>query len=142
MYVLFPALVLLLVSQLPLRQGVGAVLVGAVLVGLLSSMISRDAVSNPVITAELRDEVNLTNLNFMSDVVVKERLATTSATPEQMTEALRINGDARIQALKIGFLLMSALSLLAIMPCSWLPDYKPGEIPGDRAKPGKQLKTA
>jgi MFS family permease len=124
-----------------LAAAVGTAMVGAVLVGLLSSMIIRDAVSNPVITAELRDEVNLTNLNFMSDKVVTERLATTSATPEQLTEALRINGDARIQALKIGFLLMSALSLLAIMPCSWLPDYKPGEIPGDRAKPGK-LKTA
>ena len=87
---------------------------------------------NPVITAELKDEVNLTNLNFMSDVQLKERLGSTIATPEQMDEALRINAEARIRALKIGFLCLSGLALLALLPCRWLPDYKPGEIPSEQ----------
>ena len=42
---------------------------------------------------------------------------------------LRINAEARTRAIKIGFLVLSGLALLAIFPCSWLPDYKPGEIP-------------
>jgi MFS family permease len=116
-----------------LAAAVGTALVGALLVGLLSSMILTNSADNPVISAELKDEVNLTNLNFLSDEQLKDRLASTSATPEQLAEALRINGDARTRSLKIGFLLLSGLALLAIFPCSWLPNYKPGEIPGDAA---------
>lgn len=112
-----------------LAAAVGTATVGALLVALLSSMILAAGADNPVITAELKDEVNLTNLNFMSDVQLKERLADTSATPEQLQEALRINADARTRALKVGFLVLSGLAMLAIFPCSWLPNYKPGEIP-------------
>jgi MFS family permease len=115
-----------------LAAAVGTAVVGALLVGLLSSMIVRNMTDNPVISAELKDEVNLTNLNFFSDNQLKERLAGTSATPEQLAEALRINAEARIRALKTGFLVLSGLALLAIFPCWWLPTYKPGEIPSDQ----------
>ncbi len=112
-----------------LAAAVGTAVVGAVLVGLLSSMIIRNVTENPVISAELKDEVNLTNLNFFNDVQLKERLSNTSATPEQFEEALRINADARTRALKIGFLCLTGLSLLALLPCRWLPAYRPDEIP-------------
>jgi MFS family permease len=112
-----------------LAAAVGTAVVGALLVGLLSSFIIGNLTANPVISAELKDEVNLTNLNFFSDSQLKERLASTSATPEQLAEALRINAEARTRALKIGFLMLSALALVALVPCNWLPDYKPGEIP-------------
>lgn len=117
-----------------LAAAVGTAMVGAVLVGLLSSMIISNAKANPVITDQLISEVNPNNLNFMRDSLVEERMAKTSATPEQITEALSINAEARIRALKIGFMLLSGLSLLAIFPCSWLPDYKPGEIPSGEPK--------
>jgi MFS family permease len=113
-----------------LAAAVGTAVVGALLVGLLSSIILSNLIDNPVISAELKDEVNLTNLNFFSDNQLNERLGGTSATPEQFAEALRINAEARTRALKIGFLALSGLALLALFPCSWLPDYKPGEIPG------------
>src|SRR5262245_31227945 len=113
-----------------LAAAVGTAVVGALLVGLLSTMIIGQFNENPVITAELKDEMNLTNLNFFSDSQLKERLGSTRATPEQLAEALRINAEARIRALKIGFLCLSGLALLALFPCRWLPDYKPGEIPG------------
>jgi uncharacterized membrane protein YqhA len=112
-----------------LAAAVGTALVGATLVGLLSSMIIAGTYDNPVITAELKDQVNLTNLNFLSDVQLKERLANTTATPEELAEALSINSDARTRALKMGFVILSGLALLAIFPCSWLPDYRPGEMP-------------
>ena len=114
-----------------MAAAVGTSLVGALLVGLLSTLIIGNATNNPVITAELKDEVNLTNLNFFSDVQLKERLSQTSATPEQLTEALRINGEARTRALKTGFLVLSGLAILALVPCWWLPPYRPGEIPSD-----------
>jgi MFS family permease len=112
-----------------LAAAVGTAVVGALLVGILSSIIIGNLNENPVITAELKDEMNLTNLNFFSDNQMRERLANTTATPEQFAEALRINAEARIRALKTGFLVLSGLALLAIFPCLWLPQYRPGEIP-------------
>lgn len=114
-----------------LAAAVGTALVGALLVGLLTAFLAGHVTDNPVIGAELKDEVNFTNLNFLSDVQLQEKLGGTSATFEQMDEALRINADARIRALKTGFLVLSGLALLAILPCRWLPTYKPGEIPGE-----------
>jgi hypothetical protein len=37
--------------------------------------------------------------------------------------------ESRLRALKIGFLVLSGMALLALIPCGWLPDYRPGEIP-------------
>jgi MFS family permease len=112
-----------------LAAAVGTAVIGALLVGLLSTIIIGRVTDNPVIVAELKDEMNLTNMNFFSDRQLQERLATTSATPAQVTEALQINGDARTRALRTGFLVLSGLALLALIPCMWLPTYKPGNIP-------------
>jgi hypothetical protein len=112
-----------------LAAAVGTALVGALLVGLLGSIIVGHLADNPVISAELKNEKDLTNLNFFSDTQLKERLANTSATPEQFAAALHINAEARTLALKIGFLLLSGLALLALGPCCWLPNYRPGEVP-------------
>jgi len=111
-----------------LAAAVGTAMVGAMLVGILSSSILTSVADNPVIAAELKDEVNLTNLNFLSDEQLTDRLGGTSATSEQFTEALRINSEARTRALKIGFLVLSGLAIVALFPCRWLPNYKPGEI--------------
>jgi hypothetical protein len=76
-----------------LAAAVGTAVASALLVGLLSSIIISDLGENPVITAELKDEVNLINLNFLSDHQLKERLGGTSATPAQLDEALRRGAD-------------------------------------------------
>lgn len=117
-----------------LAAAVGTAVVGALLVGILAALIVGHVADNPVISAELADQVNLTNLNFLSDEQLKERLAGTTATAEQLAEALAINGAARTRALKIGFLTLCGLALLAIFPCSWLPDYRPGERATGRAR--------
>ncbi|MBB5691651.1 hypothetical protein FHS88_003812 [Roseomonas alkaliterrae] len=57
----------------------------------------------------------------------------TGAAPEQVAEAVRVNTEARLQALKIGLLIMAAVAALAIIPASRLPAYRPGEIPAARA---------
>jgi MFS family permease len=114
-----------------LAAAVGTAMVGTLLIGLLSTMIIDQLNQNPVITAELKDEVDLTALNFMSDIHLVELSRSTSATPAQLDEALRINAEGRVRALKIGFLCLSGLALLALLPCRWLPDYKRGEIPSE-----------
>lgn len=87
--------------------------------------------SNLVITEELRAQVNMDSINFVSNDRLKEVLSATSATPEQVDEAVTINADARLRALKIGFLVMAGLSLIAMIPSGWLPNYRPGQIPKD-----------
>ena len=59
----------------------------------------------------------------------KSRTDTTTATPEQINEAVAVNTEARLLALKIGLLVMAGLALLSIIPAGRLPDYRPGEIP-------------
>ena len=89
----------------------------------------------PVITAEMKAEVDLDSINFLSNDRLKERFeSTTSATPEQIAEAVRINAETRLRALKIGFFVLASMALLAIFPCGWLPDYRPGEVPGGQPK--------
>jgi MFS family permease len=119
-----------------LAAAVGTAVVGAVLVALLSVMVLGNLARNPVLTPDLQAQVSLDNINFISNDRLKEALERTTATPEQVAEAVSVNAEARLRALKIGFLLMTGLSLLALIPCSWLPNYKPEEIPAD-PKPAK-----
>ena len=50
-------------------------------------------------------------------------------TPAQVAEAVRVNTDSRLRALKIGLLIMAGVAMLAIIPAGGLPNYVPGEMP-------------
>ena len=67
---------------------------------------------------------------FISNDQLLNTLAPTSATPEQVKEAVRINIDARLVALKVSFFTLAGLALLAFFPAAGLPGYVRGEIPG------------
>jgi hypothetical protein len=69
-------------------------------------------------------------VRFVSNDRLLETMSRTTATPEQIDAALEINADARIRALKVTFLLLTALGLLAFVPAGRLPDYRPDEVPG------------
>jgi predicted MFS family arabinose efflux permease len=112
-----------------LAAAVGTAVAGALVVGLLSAGVMRSLVDNPVIPAELKEEVDLDNVNFVSNDRLLEVMRQTSATPEQVEEAVRINTEARLRALKIGLLIMAGFALLALIPAGQLPDYRPGEMP-------------
>jgi hypothetical protein len=88
--------------------------------------------ASPVITSELREQLDLDSINFLSNDRLVERLERTTATPEEVTEAVRINESTRLRSLKIAFLALGAVSLLAMFPASRLPHYKPGEVPPER----------
>ena len=116
-----------------LAAAVGTSLMGALLVGVLSSLVHTELTDNPQISREfkhgvLSEEFNLDNINFINNDQLNMRLATTSASPEQVDEAVRINTEARLRSLKTGFLILAGVSLLALAPCSWLPNYRSGGI--------------
>src|SRR5262245_19299961 len=114
-----------------LASAVGTAVMGALVVGVLSAGVLGQVRENPLISSEMKAEVDLNSINFLSNDQLKTRFENTSATPEQIAEAIRINSETRLRALKTGFILLAGLSLLALVPCGWLPDYRPGEIPGE-----------
>ena len=81
------------------------------------------------------------NINFFNNRPVEERLDWTITTPKQVVEAMRINEEARRIALKIAFFACS-VALLAIFPSRQLPDYKPGEVPGNKPEGAGEKKLA
>jgi predicted MFS family arabinose efflux permease len=112
-----------------LAAAVGTAVAGALLVGLLSASVMHRIAATPSLTPGLLAMVDLDSITFVSNAHLEQVIAATAATPEQKVEALRVNSEARLQALKIGLVLMAGLALLAIIPAGRLPGYRPGEIP-------------
>src|SRR5690606_20784796 len=112
-----------------LAAAVGTAVAGALLVGLLSGTVLRAVAENPSLPPALQSQIDRDRITLVCNDRVAEVLARTDATPEEAAEAVRINTEARLLALKIGFLIMAGLALLAILPAGRLPNFRPGEIP-------------
>lgn len=126
-----------------LAAAVGTAVAGAVLVGLLSAFILGSLGQHPELKEQLQSQIDLdNNITFVSNDRLLTALERTSISPAQVQEAVRINEEARLRALKIGLLIMAALSLLAIFPANRLPNYKPGEIPANPPLPRPQREEA
>jgi predicted MFS family arabinose efflux permease len=114
-----------------LATGLGTAFAGVVAVGVLSFIVSTSIAGNPAITDSLLDQLDLDSVNFISNMQLESTLAATSATTEQVAEAVRINEEARLRALKISFLILAAIGLFGIIPALNLPAYNPAEITPD-----------
>ncbi|NMJ43668.1 MFS transporter [Roseomonas sp. JC162] len=112
-----------------LAAGVGTAVAGALLVGLLSAGILYRIAENPQLPPAVISQIDLDSINFVSNDRLLGIMERTGAAPAQVAEAVRVNTEARLQALKIGLLIMAAVAALAIIPASRLPGYRPGEIP-------------
>ncbi len=107
-------------------SALGAAFAGVVAVGVLALLMTT-AFAQSNLPASLEREINFDQIDFVSNDQLKEVLSRTSVAPEQVDEAVAINAGARLRALRATFLLLAALSLLALIPSTRLPDYKPGE---------------
>jgi MFS family permease len=115
-----------------LAAAVGTAVAGALLVGLLSSAVLRSIAENPILPPGLQSQVDLDNITFISNDRLRGALERTTATPEQVSEAVRVNTQARLRALKMGLLIMALLAMLTIIPAGRLPSYRPGELPAEQ----------
>lgn len=124
-----------------LAAGVGTAVAGALLVALLSAGVMRSIAENPRLPAEIQAQLDLDSVNFVSNDRLRDIMARTTASPAQVEEAVAVNTEARLRALKIGLVIMACLAFLTILPASRLPNYRPGEMPaggpptGARAMP-------
>ena len=114
-----------------LATAVGTALATAFVIGILSVGLHANLVHNADIPVELKSEVNLDNLSFISNDQLRSTLASTSATPAQVEEAVLVNTDARLVALKLTFFAFAGFALLAFFPAGALPAYERGEVPAE-----------
>jgi len=112
-----------------LAAGIGTALAGALAVGILSFNVQRSVVDHPALPPELIAQVDLDRANFLSNAQLAEVMTRTTATPDQIAEAMRINVDSRRRALKLSFLLLGGIALLVIVPVGRLPGYVRGGGP-------------
>jgi hypothetical protein len=106
-----------------LATAVGTALAAALLVSLLESSIHYELVHHARLSDSFTAQVDLDSIAFISNDQLHEVLADTSATPEQVAEAVRINTDARLLALKVTFFTLAGCALLAFFPAGALPGY-------------------
>lgn len=111
-----------------LASAVGTAVAGALLVGILTVNVAAALVDHAELPPELVAQVDLDNTNFVSNDRLAEVLAGTDATPEQAAAAIALNEELRLRALKTGLLVYAGVSLLAILPASRLPRYRPHEL--------------
>ena len=121
-----------------LATGLGTALAAVLSVSVLSIIVVNSLVKSPVIKETIIEEqLYLDNIDFISnddlDKILEE--ADFDLTPVQENEIVDINIDARLRALKITFIILASIALLAVVPAGNLPDYKPGEVPADNAHP-------
>jgi predicted MFS family arabinose efflux permease len=124
-----------------LAAAVGTAVAGALLVGLLSAAVLASVAANPKLPLELQSQVDLDSINFISNDRLQRTMESTTASPAQVAEAVRVNTDARLRALKIGLLIMAGIAMLAIFPAQRLPNYIPGDGPV-RSPAGHEKKNA
>ena len=116
-----------------LAAGIGTAVAGALAVGILNVNVQRSLVDNPALPPELIRQIDLDRANFASNERLQDVMASTTATPEQIAEAVRINVDARQRALELSFLLLGGVALLVIVPVGRLPGHVRGRGPGGQA---------
>ncbi|MGN6754340.1 MAG: MFS transporter [Intrasporangium sp.] len=111
-------------------NALGAALVSVVAVGLLGMFLA-SGFSRSGLPPHVRVGGPSAQVDFLTDTELRSAVRATSATPAQVEQAVAINADARLRALRASFLIVGGISLLAIFPAMRLPKYAPGELSAD-----------
>lgn len=105
---------------------VGTALASALVIGMLGVSVQGKLLQSPVISPELKQQINLNNVSFISNDRLRQTLSHTTATPRQVEEAVRINTQGRLHALRICFFALAVLAAIAFFPAAALPDWISG----------------
>lgn len=126
-----------------LATGLGTAFASVLAVTLLGILVLSGLSQSPVLPPEVLEKtLDLDNIDFVSNDQLDEVLEETDLTPVQEAAVIAINIEARLQALKISFLALACVSILAIIPAGGLPGYEPEEIPDDVGQePAKQVNS-
>lgn len=106
-----------------LAAAVGTSVASALVVGVLAAGVMSELADNPYISEYLRSQVDIDKASFIRNDHLQIRLANTSATPEEVAEAVRINTLVRLRSLRICLFTLAVIALFALLPSAALPDY-------------------
>jgi MFS family permease len=117
-----------------LATGLGTAFASVLAVSLLSIIMISNLAESPIITEQVIDEqLSLDSIDFVTNEDLDEFLENeTDLSPQQEAEITDINVLSRLRALKISFLVLAGIAVLAIVPAGGLPDYLPAEIPAEK----------
>ena len=107
-----------------LAAGVGTSLASALVIGVLAGGVRQELASNPEISSELRTQIDLDRIAFVSNDRLRNALSRTIENEQQLTKAVRINTGARLRALKVCFFVLAGVALLALVPSRSLPEFE------------------
>jgi MFS family permease len=110
-----------------MSNALGAAFASVVAVGLLGVFLA-SAFSRSELPSKLQTRALFNNVDFVTNHDLRNALGASGATSEQVDKAVAINEEGRLRALRASFLIVGAISLLAIVPASRLPRYVPGEL--------------
>jgi MFS family permease len=96
-------------------------------VGMLGSFIGAGLKDHPQLPPEVQIEFPLDSVNFVTNDHLADVLASTSATDSQIAEAVTVNEEARLQALKVSMLGLAGIAALAIIPAGRMPGFARNE---------------
>lgn len=111
-----------------LSTAVGTAIAAALVIGVLSVNVMRDIEYYDSISPELIEAVNLDDIDFVSNDRLESILEEYNASPADVEAARSLNETARLSALKVSFLTLAALALLAVVPSFILPGRKLEEL--------------
>lgn len=117
-----------------LSGSAGIAVMTAMAVGLLGGLVTSQAVASPVISSSVLSQVNLDNVNVITNDQLDEVLGETAASPAEVDKSVRIYEDARLRALKITMLVLAGLALLAVVPAGRMPGFSTEDLPGGYPK--------
>ena len=103
----------------------GTALVGAVLIGSLSSAFLGGVSTNAAIPAEVVSQASVTleaGIPFVSDAQLQEGLAKTSLPPETQSAIVDENAAARLVGLRTALAVVALLTVVAIFFARMLPN--------------------
>lgn len=110
---------------------VGIAVASVFAVSILTMSVTAGMSAHDEIPADLQQQIPLDSVNFVTNDQLKDFLGTTSATAAQVDAAVKVNEDARLQALKISLLGLAGIAMLAIVPAGRMPNRLPGDLPED-----------
>jgi MFS family permease len=112
-----------------LAGAVGTAMAAALMVGILGVSLERSVTDNPSLPPRLVNKLDFNNVTFISNDYLVEGIAHLTDTPEQIKEAVRINSEARLRALRLSLFFLAGLAFVVIIPAGGLPNYVLGQVP-------------
>ncbi|HWK52352.1 MAG TPA: hypothetical protein VNR40_20800, partial [Steroidobacter sp.] len=95
---------------------IGAAIAGALVIGVLSVNVNQHLARDPAIGTELRAHLDLNRVAFISNDRLQQALEQSPLTPERIANAVQINTDARLTALKLSFFGLAGLTFVGFLP--------------------------